>query len=58
MATINLHDSLHARIKHVIIDSGITLKQFVHNSIESAVSSAEETISKAKKSTEAKAKQK
>jgi len=56
MATINLHDSLHARVKRVIVDSGLTLKQFVHNSIETAVTAAEEAVAKAKKSAEEKAK--
>jgi hypothetical protein len=49
---VSLEDTVHARIKRVIIDSGTTIKQFVHNSCESALTAAEKTVATAKASTE------
>lgn len=49
---VSLEDTVHARIKRVILDSRTTIKQFVHNSCESALTAAEKTVANAKASTE------
>jgi hypothetical protein len=58
MANVNIHDTMHSRIKRLLADTGGTIGQFVHNACDTALSAAEEQVAKAKASVKAKAKSK
>lgn len=47
--TLTIDGSIHARLKRLAQDSGITLKQFVHNTFEDALTAAEKKVADAKK---------
>lgn len=54
MGMVSLEHTVHGRIKRVILDSGLTIKQFVHNACEDALKVTEEAVTKAKKATDRK----
>lgn len=46
MATLNIKDDLHVRIRKLIVDTGGTIGDFAHQALEKAVTAGETKLAK------------
>lgn len=48
MGMVNVHDTLHERIRRLILETGGTIGKFAHQALEKAVSAAETKLARQK----------